>query len=452
MSLDSTDVAHILLALGVLLVAAHGCGHLFVRLRQPRVIGELTGGVLLGPTLLSTLAPGVHSYLFPDDGPTQPVLGACHQLGLLLLMFCSGAEMRSLFRRGEERTVSLVTVTGVLLPFLGAFALIRAVDEKSLLGPANNATALTLIFALALAVTSIPVIARIMLDLGILETSFARIVLGVAIVEDTIVYIVLSVALGLVATRGAEFGLPAVLGMEGGSPEAITLHVVATLVLFGVMLRFGGPAFRFISRPKSSLLQQSNPVAFHLVFMIAASLLAAALGITPLFGAFLAGIIVSTETGAKADATRQSIKSFSFAFFVPIYFAIVGLRLDLVHHFEPLFFLWFLLFASVLKAASVYLGARLAKESRLASTNLAVALNARGGPGIVLASVAFGAGIINEEFYAALIMLAVVTSMLAGSWLGRIVRRGTALRPEPARAAGAAPVLAAGRVAQSQPS
>jgi Kef-type K+ transport system membrane component KefB len=431
MSLSPADVAHILLALGILLIAAHGCGQLFVRLRQPRVIGELTGGVLLGPTVLSTLSPQLHSYLLPDTGPTQPILGACHQLGLLLLMFCSGAEMRSLFRRGEERTVGLVTITGVLLPFLGAFALIRLVDSESLTGPANNDAALTLIFALALAVTSIPVISRIMLDLGIIQTSFARIVLGVAVVEDTIVYIVLSVALGLVAVQGEEFGLPALLGLAPGTPQAITLHVVATLMLFGLLLRFGTVGFRWLSRVRHRLLRPGNPVAFYLVFMIAASLLAAGLGITPLFGAFLAGIIVSAESGENADAARESIKSFSFAFFVPIYFAIVGLRLDLVRHFEPLFFLWFLLFASAVKAASVYLGARLAGESGAASTNLAVALNARGGPGIVLASVAFGAGIINQEFYAALVMLAVVTSMLAGSWLDWVIRRGASLRPRP---------------------
>jgi len=446
MSLGPADVAHILLALGVLLVAAHGCGHVFARLRQPRVIGELTGGVLLGPTVLSTLSPGAQSYLFPESGPTQPVLGACHQLGLLLLMFCSGAEMRSLFQRGEERTVGLVTVTGVMLPFLAALALIRVVDHESLTGPANDTAALTLVFALALAVTSIPVISRIMLDLGILHTSFARIVLGVAVVEDTIVYIVLSVALGLAATQGEDFGLPVLLGLAPGSPGSIALHVVATLVLFGLMLRFGSTGFRWISRLRHNLLQQSNPVAYYLVFMIAASLLAAGLGITPLFGAFLAGIIVSAESGENAEASRQSIKSFSFAFFVPIYFAIVGLRLDLVHHFRPLFFLWFLLFASLVKAASVYAGARLAGESGHASANFAIALNARGGPGIVLASVAFGAGIINQEFYAALVMLAVVTSMLAGSWLDRIVRRGAPLRP---RAAQEPPVLSTGAVPHS---
>ena len=113
-----------------------------------------------------------------------------------------------------------------------------------------------------------------------------------------------------------------------------------------------------------------------------------------------------------------------------MYFAIVGLQLDLVRHFDPVFFVWFLVFACAAKAASVYLGARLGGEGRRGARNLAVATNARGGPGIVLASVAYSAGIIGQEFYACLVMLAIVTSLLAGSWLGRVVRSRQPLRDE----------------------
>ena len=107
---------------------------------------------------------------------------------------------------------------------------------------------------------------------------------------------------------------------------------------------------------------------------------------------------------------------------MPVYFAIVGLRLDLIHAFDPLFFVAFLAFACAVKAASVYLGGRLAGQTRAGAGNLAVAMNARGGPGIVLASVAFDAAIISEEFYVSLVMLAIVTSLLAGTWLERMVK------------------------------
>jgi Kef-type K+ transport system membrane component KefB len=106
----------------------------------------------------------------------------------------------------------------------------------------------------------------------------------------------------------------------------------------------------------------------------------------------------------------------------------VGLRLDLIHDLQPLAFVAFLLFACAAKALSVYVGARLAREPHTAAVNLAIALNARGGPGIVLASVALDAGIVNAHFYVTLVLLAIVTSLAAGAWLERVVRSGAPLR------------------------
>ena len=116
---------------------------------------------------------------------------------------------------------------------------------------------------------------------------------------------------------------------------------------------------------------------------------------------------------------RNALSRISFGFFIPVYFALIGIQLDLIHYFDPVFFLGFLGFACIAKAASVYLGAWLSREDRFMCWSLAVAMNARGGPGIVLASTAFAAGIINETFFVSLVMLSVVTSLLAGSWLER---------------------------------
>jgi Kef-type K+ transport system membrane component KefB len=163
--------------------------------------------------------------------------------------------------------------------------------------------------------------------------------------------------------------------------------------------------------------------------MLALTGLAAFLGISPIFGALLAGILAS-NVHHEAEQARQAIQSFSYAVFIPIYFAVVGLRLDLVHNFEVGFFLFFLAFACLIKTISAYLGARLTGEGKTGARNLAIALNARGGPGIVLASVAFDAGVINIAFYTILVMLALVTSVLAGSWLDFALRRGQSLLTE----------------------
>jgi Kef-type K+ transport system membrane component KefB len=171
--------------------------------------------------------------------------------------------------------------------------------------------------------------------------------------------------------------------------------------------------------------REINPVATLLLLFFAISLAALALGVPPFLGAFAAGI--ASNRIADPSGARDTIKRFSFAFPVPLYFALVGLRLDLARHFPLAWFLGFFAFACTVKLLSCYVGARIAKERHAGALNLAVAMNARGGPGIVLASLALDAGIIDERLYVALVMLAIVTSCIAGAWLGRIVRAGKAL-------------------------
>ena len=429
-TLGSLELARLLLALTLLLVAAHAFGYLANRIGQPRVIGEILGGLLLGPTLFGALAPGLHAQVFPLDGPVPLVLDAMYQLGLLLLMFSAGAEIRSAFRPDERRTVAAVTVTGMVAPFLVGLGFVALLPQGAHIGSANNRAAFILVFALAIAVTSIPVISRIMFDLGILETAFARIVLAVAVIEDVVIYVLLAIALGLVAgSSGDAVGLPGVIGLDPGSTGSIAFHVIATVAFLGLALWLGPPVYRAVLRFRFNVVKRGSAIAFQIVFMLVITMLAVSLDVVPLFGAFVAGIVVGSAEGTDgAEQARETIRTFSFAFFIPVYFAIVGLRLDLLSGFEPLFFLLFLAVACAAKYGSVWIGARWAGETPAGARNLSVALNARGGPGIVLASVAYDAGIVDQGFYAVLVMLAIVTSLLAGSWLGRVVRAGAPLR------------------------
>jgi Kef-type K+ transport system membrane component KefB len=426
MTINTRDVAHLLLALAVMLVAAHGMGTLFAKLRQPRVIGEILGGLLLGPTVLGAVAPGVQRWLFPTEGPVPAVLGAIYQLGLLLLMYCSGMEVRSSIKGREGRAAASILLFGTVAPFVAGLAAVRLIDEPQFFGPNGNKTSFLLVFAIAMAVTSIPVISRIMFDLGILDTSFARIVLSVAVVEDIVLYIVLAVALGISGhAEGALFGLPGTIGLHPGSAADLIYHVIATFAILTLLFVFGRSIYRAVSTFLLNPIGRWSPVAFQLVFMLAACLACVFLGIQPFFGAFVAGIVVGSVANTPDpvhDAACVAIREFSMAFFIPIYFAVVGLQLDLLHGFVPLFFISYLLLACVIKTVSVYTGARVGGQAPYAAVNLAVAMNARGGPGIVLASVVFGAGIVNQSFYAVLVLLAVVTSMVAGSWLQRVPR------------------------------
>jgi Kef-type K+ transport system membrane component KefB len=424
LSFADVDLARLLVGLAVLLIAAHGCGSLFARFGQPPAIGEILGGILLGPTLLAAVAPGVQHWIFPKTGMSAAALGAVYQLGLLLLMFAAGAEMRRLLQRNAVRTVALIAGFGMVLPFAAGLSLVAALGVSDFIGPAGNHTALILVFGMAVAVTSIPVISRIMHDLNLLSTRFARIVLSAAVIEDIVLYVVLAVAVGLVQTHGkTAFGVPAALDIHTIGQNSV-YHTIVAVIFLAVALGFGGHAYKTLSGLRANVLARRSPVAFQLLWLLSLSAAALALGLVPLYGAFAAGIAVAVADDSLAgQPDRNALTGVSFGFFIPIYFALIGIQLDLVHHFDVLFFAGFLVFACIAKAASVYLGARLSRENRFTSWSLAVAMNARGGPGIVLAATTYAAGIINQTFFVSLVMLSVVTSLLAGSWLERIATR-----------------------------
>ena len=228
---------------------------------------------------------------------------------------------------------------------------------------------------------------------------------------------------------GTLFGLPSLLGIAAGSNADLLYHVVGTVAFLAAFLAGGPPAYRWIGALEWNAVQRATPVAHQLTFLILTTAVALMLGLEAFFGAFVAGVVVAATEPSRSEATL-AIRSFSLAFFIPVYFAGIGLGLDLIHGFSITFFLGFLLAACAIKAASVYLGARVAGEGSFASVNLAVAMNARGGPGIVVASTAFAAGIIDQGFYAVLVLLAVLTSLAAGAWLERVPREKLMPRPD----------------------
>ncbi len=267
---------------------------------------------------------------------------------------------------------------------------------------------------------------------GLLGTRFSRIVLSVAVIEDIVLYVVLAVAVGLVQGPGSEtFGLPTALNIRAIWQNSV-YHTIVAMVFLGLALTFGSRAYKALAGMRANSLARRSPVVFQLMWMLALSAAALALGLVPLYGAFVAGISVAVAGQGEIVPERNALAGVSFAFFIPVYFAVIGIQLDLIHHFDVPFFLGFLAFSCVAKAASVYLGARLSGEDTFVSKSLAIAMNARGGPGIVLASAAYAAAIINETFFVSLVMLSVLTSLAAGSWLERVADRlaGHAGNPE----------------------
>lgn len=417
--MSNTDLAAVIIALAVIVLAAHVLGHVFERLRQPRLVGEILAGVVLGPFVLARIAPEASRALFGAEGSTtSTVLSFTYWLGLLLLMFISGSEVRRVLGQENRKPTAWILTIGTPLPFFIALGIGTMLPLDQLAGPANQESSVLLVLAIAVAVTSIPVISRIFFDLRILHTRFASIVLGAALLEDIALWTVLALATALASTTE--------VGRELAS--SVTEHVGMTLVYMGAGLFLVPHLLRRLHRARWNVVVNASPVGYSLLILFGYAAVAALLEVNLVFAAFLAGFgLVGGRSGSERRRFAEpldAIQKVSFAVFIPMYFAIVGSQLVFGEGFSLGLLLAFLLGSSVLCLGSIALATRLAGFRGLEIVNLSIASNARGGPGIVLASVAFEAGIINGAFFTTLVLTAVLTSQFAGWWLGFVLRKG----------------------------
>lgn len=399
----------ILFVLFLLVGFAQLLGYAFVKLRQPKVIGEILAGIVLGPALLGHIPAVAH--LVDSAKQSGHVLDFIYWMGLLLLMFLSGAETRQLFTREERREVSWLAIVGTGLPFVLGLIFGPWLVRPSLAGPNGNRISLVIILAVGVAVTSVPVVSKIFADLKILHTRFARLVLGVAVVEDIVLWLALAIA-------------TATAGKAALHPRQMVLHLAATVAFFVLGLTLVPRAVKKLNKARFNVLAKSSPTGYALAVLLAYCVVAGAMDVSLVFAAFLAGFAVVHKKRMLFAEALDAIGKVSFAFFIPVYFAIVGLKLDLVRGFALWMVLAFIAGSCIIKILSVSLAGRCAGFRGLDLINLAITTNARGGPGIVLASVAYEAGIISSQFYTTLVLAAVITSQFAGAWLDYVIRKG----------------------------
>src|SRR5579885_2542654 len=307
-------LTQVLLVLLLLVGFAQLLGYAFVRLRQPKVIGEILAGIVLGPALLGRF-PAV-SHLMDSAKHQGNILDFVYWLGLLLLMFLSGAETQQLFTREERREVGWLTIVGTGLPFILGLIAGPWLVRPSLAGPNGNRVSLIIILAVGVAVTSVPVVSKIFADLKILHTRFARLVLGVAVLEDIVLWLALAVA-------------TAMAGKAALDPRKMSFHLLATIGFFVAGLTIVPRIVKRINKARFNVVARQSPVGYALAVLFAYCAVAGAMDVSLVFSAFLAGFaVVHKKRRLFADAL-DSIGKVSFAVFVPVYFAIVGLKLDL---------------------------------------------------------------------------------------------------------------------------
>ncbi|MEV6766754.1 cation:proton antiporter [Streptomyces sp. NPDC051105] len=391
----------LLTQLSLLIVCAYLLGRLANRVGLPAVVGELSVGVLLGPSVFGNLAPGASDWLFPRDAGQFHLLDSIAQLGVLLLVGVTGISLDFSLVRRRGGTVLWTSLLGLTIPFgLGV-----GVAMTLLPGTLRPGNTQPLVFALflgvALCVSAIPVIAKTLLDMGLIHRNVGQIILAAGTMDDVVGWLLLSVVSAM-----------AVDGLHTGTVVEPILHLIGLLL---VLILLGRPlvraAMRWAQRSESSAAVVVTAVA--VILMCATG--TAALGLEPVFGALLGGILISTSSTVSLSSLAPLNNGLS-AVLAPVFFATAGLRMDMRALVHPTVLAGALLILGVAilgKFTGAVLGGLTGGLNRWEVLALGAGMNARGVVQLVVASVGLRLGVLNTESYTIIVLTAVITSVMA---------------------------------------
>lgn len=399
-TLSTAELTATFLSIALLLLAALACGTLFEKIGAPRVVGEITGGLLLGGTCLYHFFPELAGSLFKAYPEQDKVLNIFYQFGLVFLMFSSGFNTRIEVDRRNARLISFLFVGATVIPMAMGFV-IYPYFSPYFIGEAANQTAFLLVFMISIAITSIPVISKIFFDLDLMNTRFSNTVLTTSTLQDLCLWIMLNLAINLVS-----YGASNVLDMLMTVAVTVGLFILVRLLSSGlhhVRLKMSAPIFCSLS------------IVILFLFITALNVLR----INLMYSAFVAGYAVKAvaEANPKAAEKLPAVSDFAFAFFIPVYFALVGIQLNLLHNFSFVRFAIYFALAFTLEFTGCFIFLLFTNLKKQSIVNFSIIMNARGGPGIVLATVGYYHKIINVEFFTMLIMTTMLSSLVAGYWL-----------------------------------
>lgn len=408
-TLPHETLLHLFLALAVLLMVARLMGELAAWLRQPAILGEILAGIILGPTILGSIAPTFQTFLFPAEPGFQIGLEAITTLSIVLFLMVAGLEVDLSTAWRQGKTAAIVAITAMAVPFSMVFSL--AVLFPDYLGA--NPEVAPLVFALflgtALSICALPVIIKTLMDLQLFKTELGVIVLAAAILIDLIGWNLFALVLSFAGVESRPFSIGATMGL--------------TLGFVLIMLTLG----RFV-------LDKTLPwVQAHftfpggvLAFSMSGALFCAAftefIGIHGIFGAFIFGVALGDSDHLRPK-TRATLEQFISYIFAPLFFASIGLRIDFAVHFDWQLTLIICGLACVGMIGGGTLGARFTGLGKSDSLAVGVALNSRGAMEIILGLLALQFGIINEPLFVALVIMALITSVSSGAIIPLILKR-----------------------------
>jgi Kef-type K+ transport system membrane component KefB/nucleotide-binding universal stress UspA family protein len=389
----------LLVQLAAMLLLARTLAEVMRRLGQPAVIGELLAGVLLGPTVLGHFAPEVFALAFPPEESQRQLLEIVSWLGMVLLLLLTGIETDIRAMRNLGRAALMASVFGMVVPFATGLALGWLLPDPFLTDPTNRPI-FALFLATTMAISAMPVIAKILLDLDLITHSTGVVILSSAVVDDTIGWLILSVIAGLAA--GGTF-----------SPAELGLTLLWLTVFLVVMRWVAYPLLRIVLQFVNERVDLTGAdISLLLGFTFLAAAATQAMGVHAVFGAFVAGLLIR-QLPRVQPTSLEVIEVFVVSALSPIFFAFVGIRVDLWSLSGwalPSVVIGVAVFG---KLAGCYVGGRIGRLSHWESLAVGFGMNARGAMGLTVALIGLSLGLLTSEMFSTIVLVAVVTSFMA---------------------------------------
>lgn len=393
-------LSRLFIQLLVVIAAALTAGRLFARWGLPAVVGEMTAGILLGPSLLGHLAPGAFAFVFPADslGP----LKLFSQIGICLFMFAVGMELKAEHLRHKVHAAVAVSHASILVPFvLGV--LLATVLFDSMAGPQATFKGFALFMGISLSITAFPVLARILQERRMTTTPLGSTAIACAAVDDITAWSIMAFVVAI--SRSSSLA-------GAGLTLALVLGFVLVMV-FG--LKRVLPRWLDVGADEPS----SGTLATVVCVLLAACLCTEVIGVHALFGAFLAGVVMPDVNDFR-ERIRVRVEKFSGVLLLPLFFAFTGLRteiglLDGVND-------WLLCAAIIALATLGKLGAS-AVAARWTgmpwneSLQLGALMNTRGLMELIALNIGYDLGILSPRIFTMLVLMALVTTFMTGPLL-----------------------------------
>lgn len=397
------DVLILTAQIAILLFTARILGEIAQRFGQPSVVGELLAGILLGPSVLGKHIPELNHILAIKQPAQGYLLEGLSLMGVMLLLLLTGFETDLKLISRKAKSVMGTALGGLVIPLIIGFLTAHMIPERFLVAPEHRMI-FAFFLATAMSISAIPVIAKILIDLKLMRRDIGQSIIAAGMIDDTVGWTLLSIvtmlASGKALTAGNVFN----------SVGSVALFV---LVSFSVGRWIVKWMMDFV---QDEIVSSQRYISLAIITTFGWGAIAHFFGLEPMFGAFIIGIILA-QMPRLPQYVHERIESITMGIFAPIFFAIAGLKVNLANLLTPelLTIAFCVLLAAVFsKIVGAYLGARfIGRQDHWTSLSFGVALNARGAMGIIIASIGLSLGIINEDFYSIIVMMAIITSLLA---------------------------------------